>query len=204
MIELFECGPMMAKISRKQCEHNRKQCDDHSGGRMADARCKGCAGLGAAIIINPEGIMAAKCKVVGCTKAVQKQGMCKAHLNGSEPRKSVFKSPRVADASDTGKVAVMADAARVIAHIEQAARVQVPEIVLCDECGNEPCLCVAAEPMFTLDVQEITNIDYIAFLRQKAEERFEAAVSRLNKTRTPEEHARVYLVELSAYTGIGY
>lgn len=200
MIELFECGPMMAKISRKQCEHNRKQCDDHSGGRMADARCKGCAGLGAALIINPEGIMAKRCcSEKSCSTVSWKGGFCWKH----HPDHLANKKAACADKQairDIHKKELQS----VTTIIEQAARVQVPEIVLCDECGNEPCLCVAAEPMFTLDVQEITNIDYIAFLRQKAEERFEEAVSRLNKTRTPEEHARVYLVELSAYTGIGY
>lgn len=45
---------------------------------------------------------------------------------------------------------------------------------------------------------EISSIDYMAFLRQKYEERFEESVTRMNKAQNPYERASLYLRECDA------
>lgn len=156
MIELFDCIPMNARITQAQCEKNRTRKDNVMIDVLYDARCSKCAGL-----IKSEVSAMPICKVDGCTKHVQKLGKCKAHLNGTEPRRSYIRKP-------DGNVANVANVVNVSA---------------------------AAD--------EIKNIDYLAFLRQKYDERFEECVSRLNTARTPYERAALYLRECDAIIGLG-
>ena len=192
MIELFECLPMSAKISLKQCAHNRKQADDHRTGKMADIRCVGCAGLGESTIIDSGEIMANKhCSEKGCDTVSWKQGFCWKH----HPDHVANKKAACADK-------------QAIRDIHKAALVQIEDIVLCDECGNDPCLCVIecadTLPVTLFDVQEITNIDYMAFMRQKFDEKFEEWATDLNKARTPYERAQRYIHQCDAIIGMGY
>lgn len=229
MIELFECVPMMAKISKKQCAYNRKQMDDHGGERLADARCRKCAGLGVAVTIDPEEIIVMAtmknkaCKLVGegCTSLAWKAGYCWKHhpdhvankKEACEVKQAIRdihkKAPAIiADASDPKKVEAMAAAARVAAHVEAAAVVQVKEIVqasasVCEECGEWPCQCVSVQPVMVSGALEIANIDYIAFLRQLHDEHLEAVVSRLSQALTPYDRAKLYLSACDAITGLG-
>lgn len=171
MIELFECIPMNARISHKQCEYNRRQRDDHAGGKMADARCKACPGLGKSIKIElEEQSMANICKVDGCTKHVQRSGKCKAHLNGSEPRASVFKN-----------------APKGINAAEVLPEYQVKEV-----------------DVVLPELDEITNIDYLAYMRQQFDQKFEEFATDLNSARTPYERAKFYLSQCDAIIGLGY
>ena len=79
MIELFECAPLCAKISRASCRSNK------SRGVFA---CGGCGGLGAAVNIDLEVIVMAKkqCAVDGCVKLSQHEtnGMCKSCFTKSK------------------------------------------------------------------------------------------------------------------------
>lgn len=113
--------------------------------------------------------MANLCKVPGCTKHVQKQGKCKAHLNGSEPRQSVFKNA--------------------------SQGINAAEVL--------PTYLVKEVDVVLPEQDEITNIDYMAFLRQKYDERFGSGVSRMNQARTPYERAQIYLSECDAIIGMG-
>lgn len=88
MFDLFECAPLSAKISRVQCKSNRARRDDSKTGSFSIPACRGCAGLGAAVVVNTEGFVMPEsvavgktlCSVVGCDKQAQhgKDGMCKA------------------------------------------------------------------------------------------------------------------------------
>lgn len=63
-----------------------------------------------------------------------------------------------------------------------------------------PVAGVAVAP----SVQEITNIDYIAYLRQLLDEKLEEWVTDLNSASTPKDRARRYLDMCSAAEGLGY
>jgi excinuclease UvrABC ATPase subunit len=83
---LYECKPMMAKISKAQCMRNRSQRDDHGSNKMADARCKSCAGVGEPTKIDTQEIIetATKnkpCKMAseGCKAFSWKAGYCWKH-----------------------------------------------------------------------------------------------------------------------------
>lgn len=87
---LYECERLSARISQEQCQKNRKRVDNFANDVLAVNSCRGCSGLGAPVKIDVEGLsMAAKvCSVEGCVKRAQKAGKCKAHLNGTTPRRT--------------------------------------------------------------------------------------------------------------------
>jgi hypothetical protein len=87
-IELFECAPLAAKISKVQCEKNRARKEDTNRGIWGVKACEGCAGLGNKLESVEVKEMAKVCSVKGCTKMAQggKNGMCKAHFSGNTPR----------------------------------------------------------------------------------------------------------------------
>lgn len=104
MIELFECVPLSARISRIQCKINRTRQNDHKTGMFAVIACKGCKGLGSSTIIDLEEVVVAKqCKVDGCNKLSQynTDGMCKAHFSKSKKGAAMVAVPaEVIDESD--------------------------------------------------------------------------------------------------------
>lgn len=82
-LTLYECKPMDARISEKQCKKNRAMQDNPAIGIMKDSRCKGCAGLGEPTKINVEeiamGTKGKSCIADGCTTASWKHGYCWKH-----------------------------------------------------------------------------------------------------------------------------
>ena len=86
-LQLYECKPMNARISKAQCKTNRTMTDNLSIGIMKDARCKGCPGLGEPTLIDLEEIteMATNknkpCVKAddGCKALAWKQGYCWKH-----------------------------------------------------------------------------------------------------------------------------
>lgn len=71
---IFECERLTLKSILSPCKGNR------SRGVFA---CIGCVG---AVSVKGDLMSKAFCKVEGCNKLVQKQGMCKAHLHGTPSR----------------------------------------------------------------------------------------------------------------------
>jgi hypothetical protein len=169
MIELMNCIPMNARITQIQCDKNRTRKDNGMIDVLYDHRCTGCAGL---VADTTGDDMAKICKVEGCTKTAQQQGKCKAHLNGTEPRKSVFKN-----------------------------RVNVSDI---QNAETLPPVRVDVKPVMVSGAEEIRNIDYMAFMRQKFDEKFEEWATELNTARTPYERAQRFLDQCDAIIGLGY
>lgn len=177
MIELFECIPLAARISKRQCETNRKRVDNHMTGTFALAACKGCRGLGAAVDIDVEVGEMALCIIKGCTKKAQIQGQCKSHFHGTTPR-----TPRAALTSGQAKVEQGFDVVDDSGWV-QPVMVQAPVVP---------------------SVQEISSIDYIAFLRQLFDAKVEEWVAELNSAANPKERARFYLAMCDAAEGLGF
>jgi hypothetical protein len=159
-LELFRCDRLSASISRKQCEINRK--GKPQSPRSPEIKvcfaCEGCPGLGSEITVDPEEIMASRCKIDNCTKLAQhgKNGMCCTHFAASKPLAAGKEQPATkpakhkqtctvagcTKAAQHGKdgmckrhhTAAMLEAGmdpvgRVIEHIELAAAVQVKEVL---------------------------------------------------------------------------
>lgn len=129
---LFRCERLDASITQKQCAANKNRQENLSKDIWTCHPCKGCSGLTGEAIKSLEDLNMAHavCIVKGCTKLAQKQGKCKAHLNGSTPRQARIKPdvPVVADKAPV-EVSGAAFANAVVDHVGRAARVQVQEII---------------------------------------------------------------------------
>lgn len=184
---LFRCDRLNASITKKQCAANRSRQENASKDIWSVAPCKGCPGLGDAVVISMEvSDMSTRCKVEGCTKTSQKgrDGMCCTHFNeGVTPAVKVAvqvagkKYCTVEGCTNVlwkegtcwrhhpdhiKKRESRAAAVTVIDHVKRAALVQVKEVVgrLCDECGAAPCTCV--EDVFGVAAVEAPVIPAVA------------------------------------------
>lgn len=86
----YRCEALSAFLTVDQCQVNKMRKDNPQFDVWAVAACKDCPGV--VHIHNFGGDMAKKanlCSVPGCEKYVQRAGKCKAHLNGTDPRRSV-------------------------------------------------------------------------------------------------------------------
>ena len=141
--------------------------------------CEKCAGLGGEVKIELEGksMGSRPCNMKGCNKVESVDGFCTTH---ADPAKIAPRSQKRKDKRAAAKK-VGSDSVNI--------RYEVLPV------EHTKCATVTAD--------EIRNIDYMAFLRQKYDERFDQSVSRLNKARTPYERAAFYLQECDAIIGLG-
>jgi hypothetical protein len=88
--QLFRCDRLDASITKRQCQANRTRPDNQAKDIPEIHSCKKCPGLGAEVKIMVEDGMGKPrlCKNTDCNKQAQKDGLCKAHLNGTAPRAS--------------------------------------------------------------------------------------------------------------------
>lgn len=71
-MELLECKPLSARISRTTCESNKKR------GTFACEKCDGLLNKNESSVSNKT-----VCNIRGCEKWAQIKGMCKTHYNKS-------------------------------------------------------------------------------------------------------------------------
>lgn len=178
---------MMARISKRQCEYNRSLRDDHRNGKLADARCNGCKGLGKSIVVSEEDVMSTGklCKVEGCTRHAQsgRDGMCKSHFAN--------KPPRVIKKHAAFHAPVVEPAVLAAVHPPVSAPIVPPAL---------------AAPSAVVDFRpdELLWCDHTSYLRQCFDEKLESWLSELRKADGPKQHAQFYLAMCNAVEGLGY
>ena len=171
----YRCEPMNALISKEQCKTNRHMKDNLTIGVLKDWRCKSCAGLGEAVSINVGGL------VDMSTKKCSIDG-CKSLAQGG--------CGGMCKAHFHGK------APRVFKRQPPVVAVEDLKVDVVDGSGLMQPVVVTAD--------EVTNVDYIAYLRLLFDEKFEECVSALNNTKTPRDRARCYLSVCDSVEGLGF
>lgn len=136
---LFKCERMNATISQVQCDINRngRPAGPNRMAITACLSCEGCPGLGE-VSDSKEDVVTKSyvytCKVKGCDKRVQRDGMCYRHLKAA----GINPAGGLPLASKVKAVPVVKQAAK---QMEETDAGQIALSTICDVCGVVPCDC---------------------------------------------------------------
>lgn len=99
MLELFDCIPLAAKITKATCEANQRRGNSGcKGGQLKIFACESCPGVGGSpqvvTVTEEDGMAKGPCKEPGCRKHQVVGGFCTEHADLRCPEKMDAKRRR--------------------------------------------------------------------------------------------------------------